>query len=209
MSLFLIGALAGLGVAMPLGAIGVLIIREGVVAGFRSAAAGAIAVGLVDTAYCVLAVTAGALAQSWIDQLGAVPALISGVILVGLGVVGLSRVNRTATTASGAARARSSIGVFVRFAGLTAINPATLLYFLALAATLNSSLPLGGSIVPFVAGVSIASVGWQLGLVGVGAALGGRLQPSGQRRLSILGSGIVLALGVAALASAAVQAGGN
>lgn len=209
MSLFLIGALAGLGVAMPLGAIGVLLIREGVVAGFRRAAAGAVAVGLIDTAYCVLAVTAGALAQSWIEQLGAIPALVSGMILVALGIAGLIRADRAPTTPPGAVRARSSIGLFVRFAGLTAVNPATLLYFVALAATLNSSLGLDGSTVAFVAGVGIASVGWQLGLVGVGAVLGRRLQPSGQRRLSMLGSGIVLALGVAALAAAAVKVVAN
>ncbi|MET0933650.1 MAG: hypothetical protein ABWX56_08050 [Mycetocola sp.] len=205
MSLFVIGALAGLGVAMPLGAIGVLLIREGVVTGFRRAAAGAIAVGLIDTAYCVLAVTVGALAASWIEELGAVPVLVSGTVLVALGVAGLIRVDGGSETPPGVAKTGSSIGVFVRFASLTAINPATLLYFVALAATLNSSLRLDGSMAGFVAGVGVASAGWQLGLVGVGAFLGGRLRPIGQRRLSVIGSGIVLALGITALAVAALQ----
>jgi threonine/homoserine/homoserine lactone efflux protein len=212
MCLFLIGALAGLGVAMPLGAIGVLLIREGVVAGFRVAAAAALAVGVVDAAYCGVAVTVGAFAATWLAALGAAPALVSGLILIALGISGLvqtaSTVRPTDTPVPG-----SAVGVFLRFAGLTAVNPATLVYFLALAATLTPTGQLGGSLnggVPaFVAGVAIASMAWQLGLAGVGAILGGRLRPSGQRVLKTVGSGIVLALGVAALVAASVYPAGS
>lgn len=202
MSLFFLGALAGLGVALPLGAIGVLLIREGVVSGFRSAAAGAGAVGLVDTAYCVVAVTLGALAEAWIERLGPAPALVSGVVLVALGASGLRRAAEPEPSRPSPV-ARSGRGVFVRFAGLTAINPVTLLYFVALAATLTSSRLDGG--VAFVAGVAVASTGWQLGLAAVGAFLGGRLRPSGRRRLGVIGSAVVLALGVVALAAGAVR----
>ena len=204
MTLFVLGALAGLGVAMPLGAIGVLLIREGVVAGFRRAAAGALAVALVDTGYCVLAVAAGSVAGSWIRSLGALPAAVSGIVLIALGALGLAH-SGTAAGAPGAPRSRSPVAAFVRFAALTAINPATLLYFVALAATLTSTLQLNGTLLPFVAGVAVTSLAWQLGLVGVGAVLGGRLGLSGQRRLSVLGFGIVVALGVAALVAAGVQ----
>ncbi|SFN42642.1 LysE family transporter [Mycetocola miduiensis] len=208
MSLFLIGTLAGLGVAMPLGAIGVLLIREGIVSGFRIAAVGAIAVATVDAAYCAVAVTLGFLAESWIDALGAAPALVSGVVLVALGSAGLARA-RDAATPTDASSPRSSIGVFARFAGLTAINPATLLYFLALAATLTSTFRLEGSSAAFVAGVGVASMGWQLGLAGTGALLARRLRPSGQRMLSTAGSAMVLALGIAALVAAAVHHAGT
>lgn len=205
--MFILGALAGLGVAMPLGAIGVLLLREGVVAGFRVAAAGAAAVGLVDTAYCILAVTIGSMAAPWIGSLAPAPQVVAGVVLVGLGVAGIVR---TGTPASATApdRARSSIGVFARFAALTVINPATLLYFVALTAALHSAEPGGGRAV-FVAGVGVASILWQLGLAGVGAVLGGRLRPAGQRAVSVTGSVIVLILGVVALGVAATSLVGS
>jgi threonine/homoserine/homoserine lactone efflux protein len=203
MSSLLIGALAGLGVAMPLGAIGVLLLRVGVLSGFRTAAAGAVAVGLVDAAYCGLAGTLGVVAGAWIAALGAAPALLSGVVLVALGAAGLTRRDSPVAAAPSPPGNRSSIGVFLRFAGLTAINPTTLLYFLALTATLNSTFD--ASIPAFVAGVGIASTAWQLGLIGVGAVLGGRLQPAGQRLLSAAGSAVVVALGVAALTMAAID----
>lgn len=208
MSLFVLGALAGLGVAMPLGAIGVLLVREGVLAGFRIAAAGAVAVGLVDTAYCVLAVTVGSIAAPWIGSLGSAPQFIAGLVLIGLGASGLLR-SRTATTIPGPSDAtRSAVGAFVRFAALTAINPATLLYFVALTAALNS-VGAGRGSTAFVVGVGVASVLWQLALVGIGAVVGGRLSPAGQRLLGVAGSVIVLALGVVALGLAATSLWGG
>ena len=54
------GALAGLGVALPLGAVGVLIVQEGISGGWRPASAAATGVALVDGAYAVVAVAAGA-----------------------------------------------------------------------------------------------------------------------------------------------------
>ncbi|KGM15252.1 hypothetical protein N867_10520, partial [Actinotalea fermentans ATCC 43279 = JCM 9966 = DSM 3133] len=55
-----LGALVGLGVAMPLGAIGVLLLQTGVRRGFRVAAAGGLGVATVDLVYAVVAVLAGA-----------------------------------------------------------------------------------------------------------------------------------------------------
>lgn len=208
MSLFIVGALAGLGVAMPLGAIGVLLIREGVVAGFRVAAAGAVAVGLVDTAYCVLAVTIGSIAAPWIDFLGPAPQVVAGLVLIGLGVSGLVRSGITTTVPGRSDVTRSAVGVFARFAALTAINPATLLYFVALTAALNSA-DAGRNPTAFVVGVGVASVLWQLGLAAIGAVVGGRLHPAGQRLLSGAGSVIVLALGVVALGLAAISVGSS
>ena len=199
MSLFLVGALAGLGVAMPMGAIGVLLVKEGVGAGFRVAAAGAVAVALVDTAYCVLAVTVGAVAAPWIESLGAAPTIIAGLVLVALGAAGLRKSGIAAPSVSDTPVAPSVGGVFARFAGLTAINPATLLYFAALTAALNASLRPDGSLAAFVVGVAVASGLWQLGLVGVGAVLGGRLTGTGQRALSVGGSAVVLAMGLSTL----------
>ena len=53
---FAAGVAAGLGIALPLGAIGVLIVREGVERGIRAASVAALAVATVDFGYALVAV---------------------------------------------------------------------------------------------------------------------------------------------------------
>ena len=56
---FVAGAVAGVGVALPLGAVGVLVVSEGLHRGWRPAAAAATGVALVDLGYAAVAVAAG------------------------------------------------------------------------------------------------------------------------------------------------------
>ena len=56
---FAAGLAAGLGIALPLGAIGVLIVREGVERGIRAAGVAALAVATVDFGYALVAVVVG------------------------------------------------------------------------------------------------------------------------------------------------------
>ncbi|WP_449372732.1 hypothetical protein [Arthrobacter psychrolactophilus] len=90
---------------------------------------------------------------------------------------------------------------FMLFAGLTAINPATLLYFVALLTGFGRSLGTFTGTAAFVAGVALASLMWQLGLVFVGQLFRGRITVAAQHRLSTAGFSLVLLLGLAALAS--------
>ncbi|MGV8908240.1 MAG: hypothetical protein ACOH1Y_04600 [Propionicimonas sp.] len=53
------GLLAGLGIAVPLGAIAVLLVNEGVSRGFRGGWPGALAVGVIDN--CIVAALGGAM----------------------------------------------------------------------------------------------------------------------------------------------------
>jgi arginine exporter protein ArgO len=89
---------------------------------------------------------------------------------------------------------------------LTAVNPMTLLYFAALAVGLPA---LGGAAegrIAFVAGVGLASAGWQLVLASVGALLHRRLP--GRARLATGVAGNVVILLLAANILRAVLAGG-
>ena len=72
------GCAAGLGVAMPLGAIGVLILREGMLRGYRSGLAAATGVATVDTLYCLGALLAGAALSPVIASWGDIPAICPG-----------------------------------------------------------------------------------------------------------------------------------
>lgn len=195
------GLLAGIGIAMPLGAISVLLIGEGIARGFRGAAPGALAVGVVDTLYCTAAVVLGAVAAPVIVAWGAWPAVAGGVALVAIAARGLRRAlvrpvdGQEATAVAGRGRHR-----FALFLGLTAINPATLVYFAAITVGLGDVLHGVPAAIAFVAGVGAASLAWQLSLVAVAGAVGHRATPRARRATAVVGNLIVAGLGLAMLA---------
>lgn len=210
------GVVAGFGVAAPLGAIGLLLLREGLAAGFRAAAPAAFAVALVDTVYCTLAVFAGAAAAPLAASWGSLPAVAGGTALILLGLAGIRQtcrgVPRPAAAAGApapapaeaeakrrAVRAAKHRGRFALFVALTAVNPVTLLYFAALAAGLRDLLTPPAGPAAFITGVAAASLSWQLGLVFSGAFLRGRASPAVQRGLSLAGHSAVAVLGAAAV----------
>ncbi|UPO76586.1 LysE family transporter [Arthrobacter sp. Helios] len=210
------GVVAGFGVAAPLGAIGILLLREGLTAGFRAAAPAAFAVALVDTVYCTLAVFAGAAAAPLAASWGSLPAVAGGTALILLGLAGIRQtcrgVPRPAAAAGApapapaeteanrrAVRAAKHRGRFALFVALTAVNPVTLLYFAALAAGLRDLLAPPAGPAAFITGVAAASLSWQLGLVFSGAFLRGRASPAVQRGLSLAGHSAVAVLGAAAV----------
>jgi len=204
--LFVGGLLAGWGVAVPLGAIGVLLMRQALAGGFGAGAVAALAVALVDGLYCVAALAVGAAAVPVLASWGAAPAVAAGLILLLLGGLGLRR-RPAATVARDKPRSPSPGRVFATFAGLTAINPATLLYFGALTAALPPSLGLHRAPAVFVAGALVASLAWQLILVAVGAFAGGRIGVRGQAVLSTCGYALVMLLGAAAVVVALLGPG--
>lgn len=212
------GVVAGFGVAAPLGAIGILLLREGLAAGFRAAAPAAFAVALVDTVYCTLAVFAGAAAAPLAASWGSLPAVAGGTALILLGLAGIRQTCRGVPRPAAAAgtpapapapaeaeakrravRAAKHRGRFALFVALTAVNPVTLLYFAALAAGLRDLLAPPAGPAAFITGVAAASLSWQLGLVFSGAFLRGRASPAVQRGLSLAGHSAVAVLGAAAV----------
>lgn len=192
------GMLAGLGVAMPLGAISVLLLGEGVARGFWGAAPGALAVGTIDTLYSLAAVVLGAVAAPVIVGWGRWPMVLGGLVLVGIAAAGLWR-SVAGPDADIAAPAPAGGGWhrFALFLGLTAVNPTTLVYFAAITVGLADLLrsPVAGGV--FVAGVGVASACWQLALVGIGSALGRRATPRAKRATARVGNAIVAVLGIA------------
>lgn len=193
------GLLAGLAVAVPLGAVGVLLIQEGVSFGFRRAWPAAAGVATVDMSYCLAAVLLGGAAAPWIARLQPWPAVIGGVALLMLAVMGLLRVRRMDGTQVGNARSPGQVWGSERFwlfVGLTLVNPATVVYFAALIAGLPALSESWSSATLFVIGVAVASLGWQLLLVFAGSLLRARARPSLQRVTMIVGSTLVGAFGV-------------
>jgi arginine exporter protein ArgO len=199
---FLSGAVAGLALAAPMGAIGVLLVQEGITRGLRRGLLSAAAVATVDILYCTAAVTAGALAGPIVSGWTPWPQILGGLALIAIGVHGLLRIWRSQirvieprVLGSGASHRR-----FILFLGLTALNPATLVYFAAILTGLDQVAESPLRAIAFIAGVGIASLGWQALLVTLGAGLGQKTGSPFQRWTAAIGNGLVVLIGAALLA---------
>ncbi len=212
------GIVAGLAVAMPLGAIGVLLVQEGALRGVRRALPSAAAVAAVDALYCALATLLGGAVGPRVAAWGAWPGLAGGAALLVVAGVGLRRGlaarpgpaasdeavggcvgGRARRAVPGGGRAAGGWRRVVLVAGLTAVNPATLACFAALVTGLAALTSRPATAVAFVGGVGLASFGWQALLVVVGGLLGGRTGPHTRRATTVAGNAVVAALGVLTL----------
>jgi arginine exporter protein ArgO len=198
----LAGATAGLAIAMPLGAIGLLLLRLGMLHGFRSAAAAALAVGSVDLAYCAASVTIGSKVSPLIESWGTAPMVVSGLIVIAIGMRQLVTSLKASSSAAGPTAPGRPLAIFGRFVALTAMNPLTVLYFIALAGVLAGTSSGFEAKAAFVAGTGCASISWQLGLAAVGAVMHRTISARTGRVLGIVASAIVIALGVGVIIKA-------
>lgn len=192
---FGIGIVAGLAIAMPLGAIAVLLLREGMLFGFRTAAAGAAGVASVDLTYATLAVITGTALRNVLTNYERAIHLVGAAVLVVVAVRGIVKTRGAAAELE--ATKSSPLKTFARFYALTAINPATMLYFIVIAAGFGSSFRQVGTGALFVVGVFLASLAWQVTLAAIGSVSGSRLSPKWRQVTSYVGYGIVLAMAIA------------
>jgi arginine exporter protein ArgO len=135
-----------------------------------------------------------------VPLLGAVDAplrIVTGLVLVGLGLRGIATARREAPSA-GSPDARALVATYLRFIAITMVNPATLAYFVAIAfGFAGSVLNDAGA---FVAGVFAASLTWHAALALMSGSLHGRLGPTARGALAVVANGVVIALGVRILA---------
>ena len=198
---FATGALAGLAVAMPPGAIATLILSTGLRRGFAFAAAAGLGTATVDFAYAVAALLLGSAISALVAGAERPLQLLTGAALVAFGIWGVLRARRPAAERPDAAPStRDLVSTYLRFVALTALNPATLGYFVAVAVGLGSAAV--ASVPAFALGVLVASAGWQLFLAVVSGALHGRLPEPARAWAAAGGNVIVVLLGVAVLARA-------
>ena len=168
---------------MPVGPVGVLLMRSGLVDGLRVAVAAACGIATVDLLYGVVAVAVGApVSRARRGARGRDPDRLRGGARRGRGRTGCSRRPPARPRPPDAA---STHGTYLRFVGLTAVNPLTAVTFTTVA--IGMAAGLGGSsaaAVAFVAGVGLASLAWQLVLALTSGLLGLRL-PAGRAALGL------------------------
>ncbi len=198
MTAFWEGVVAGYGIAIPVGAIAILIIEMGLRRGFRlgfMAGAGAAA---ADFLYATLAAVAGSTLAAALAPFAWWLRAASVLVLFGLGGYGLWQIRRAAQPQETPPVAdRGHWRTFGQFLGLTLLNPMTVAYFSALILGMNTGMTVTtGERVAFVAGAGVASLSWQTLLAGVASLGHRRLSPGFQMLSSLIGNLVVIGFGV-------------
>lgn len=195
-----LGALAGFGIAIPVGAIAVLIVQTGVRCGFRCAAAAGAGAATADLLYAALAVTAGTTLSAWVVSVQeplrwGSAVLLTAIAMAGLRQAGNSRGDDRAPQETLLPRQGRRATTYARFLGLTIVNPLTVVYF----ATIVLGAGLAGELTAtkaamFVLGAFLASLSWQTLLAAIGGIARSKLPPRFHTTLSTGGHLLVLAI---------------
>ena len=188
--------MAGYAIAVPVGAIAVLIIHTAITRGLRNGIAAAWGVASADGIYASLAVVVGGAATALHKQYAAPFKLIAGVVLIGLAIRGFAGLRSRTTHAEHTPLARHTVKrTYATFLGLTLLNPVTIAYFAALMVGLPSLTGAPERVV-FAVGAFVASLSWQMLLAAFGALLGRGSNRRIRVATSIIGNFIVLGFGL-------------
>lgn len=191
------GVVTGYAIAVPVGAVAALIIALTAQTSFAVGAGAALGVATTDGLYATVAVTAGAAVSTVLAPIEDELSYVSTAVLLGIAALTLRSALRPG---SGRAETRTTrwtpLRAWITFVGITAVNPATVVYFAAIVLSGTVQIEDVSAGVVFVAAAFLASASWQLVLAGVGAGLGTWFAgPRGRRT-----TGIVAAILIAALA---------
>jgi arginine exporter protein ArgO len=191
------GLLAGYGIAMPVGAIAVMIITLSAQTSLRTGLAGAMGTATADGLYALVAVTTGAALAAVLRPVATPMRWLAAGVLLALALKGISdavRRSRTGDT-SQLMQAKCPSRAYFELLGLTVLNPLTIIYFSALVLGLrDDSWTAMGGLVFFLAAFA-ASASWQA-VLAIGGALVGRLLTSDRGRLgtAFIGNGVIVLL---------------
>lgn len=187
---FLAGVVAGYGVAVPVGAIGVLIAGLSARTSFRVGAAAGLGAATADGIYALVAVLGGAALAGLVAPVAGPLRWVAAVVLLALAGHTAWAALRRPSAADGRPPRKATVArAYAGILGLTLLNPATVIYFAAL--VLGRGGAGGGGF--FVAGAFLASASWQLLVAGSGALAGRLLTGERGRLITALVSSAVIA----------------
>ena len=204
-SVLLRGFALGLAIAASPGPIFFLCLRRTLVKGWLNGLISGLGVATADGFYAaVAAFGVGAITTLLIGERRWL-ALAGGALLVALGariVLDRPKSTESATPNPGDTNGAGLAWAYISTLGLTITNPATIISFAALAATLGAGIS-GGYLRPalLVVGVLLGSVTWWCVLAALAAGLRARITPRIVQGISTLSGAAIIALGLAALVS--------
>lgn len=193
------GLLAGYGVAVPVGAIAPLLIGLAARSPLRSGIAAALGIATVDGVYALVAVLGGSALGRAIQPVATPTRWVAAGVLIVLAVrTALVAVRRHRLPAEDRAPDRPVTPgrAYLMLIGLTALNPATIIYFAALVLGRHAAGgfgPVASGV--FVVAVFVASASWQLVLACGGSLLGRVLNnPIGRLLTALAASAVITVL---------------
>jgi arginine exporter protein ArgO len=192
---FASGAVAGLAVAMPIGAVGTYLIGLGARERPPIAVAAALGIASVDGVYAMMAALAGAgvhellsEAAGWLTWAAAITLMLVAVHTVRMAIRRYRGHAGRLAQHNKLSPARAYLSLFA----LTAINPATVITFAAVVVGRSQIGSTWLAVALFALGAFVASAVWQLVLAGGGSLLG-RLLRGRRGQLGIsLGSALIM-----------------
>jgi len=197
--IFSLGFWSGLGLAVPLGPMAILLITTTISKGRKSGSFGALAMASVDFSYAIIVFAVGSVILQTITPLVLPLRIIGSIVLAVVAVQIFLNAKKSTPEARKISQesTHNSLATFVTFFGLTVINPATAFYFLAITPSV-AQVSLGGglniNVLFFGLGVFTGSVIWQFALVFSAHYLSKRMTASMQRALQYLGATLIAVL---------------
>jgi threonine/homoserine/homoserine lactone efflux protein len=203
--LYLRGFAIGFAVAFALGPIGLLVIRRTLDHGWAHGLLSGAGVATADALYAAVAAFGLTAVTELLVGIDRMLGVVGGLVLLVLAARGLLAVR----SALGAAvprepgppdgRTSGAAGAWASMVGLTLTNPATILSFAALFASIGGGTGGTAGAATMVAGVFTGSVAWWAILTGLVARLRTRLTPRVVAGLNVASALIIGAFGVAAV----------
>ena len=199
MDVFTLGFWAGLGLAVPLGPMAILLITTTIAKGRKSGSLGALAMASVDFTYALVVFAVGSIVLQAITPLVFPLRVIGSVVLVVVAIQLWRNAKNSKLEAREVSKdsTRNSLATYATFFGLTVINPATAFYFLAITPSV-AQVSLGGglsvNVFYFGLGVFTGSVIWQFALVFSAHFLSKRMTLTMQRALQYSGAALIVLL---------------
>lgn len=196
------GLVTGWAIAIPVGAVAALLVSLTARTSWRVGAAAGLGVATVDGVYAAAAVLSGAALSSLLEPVATELRVASGAVLLVLAALMAWHAWSRRAGGPRGSRARDEAVVrassaYLLFVGITAVNPATVVYFAAVVLG-NRDLvdgPLQGTV--FVAAAFAASASWQVSLAALGSGLGRVVTgPRGRLVTGLVASAVVAGLAV-------------
>ena len=200
--LFLRGLAVGFAIAFALGPIGLLVIRRTIERGWAFGFVSGLGVATADATYGAIAAFGLTAVTELLVGIDRALGLIGGAVLVVIAVRSLR--DALAATDAPVARAErgrlvSAPGAFASMVALTLTNPATILFFAAVFASLGVGAGGPAGAMSVVLGVFAGSVAWWAALIGGVAVLRARLTPRVVRWLNMASALLIGAFGMIAI----------
>ena len=194
------GLLAGYGIAMPVGAMSVLIVTLASRVSLRRGMAAALGVATADGIYALAAVLGGSALSRLITPAAGVLEILAAGVLAFIAVWGLAAATRTyRSDLDGRPAMETPPGspwrTYGALTGLTLLNPVTIVYFGALVVSRQTDTTSLSNGLLFVLAAFTASTSWQT-LLATGGALLRRALTGTRGRLTtaVVGNTVILVL---------------